>query len=366
MKPGINPKSSSLLLLAAVAALTGACLGGDPPSLPLEVKPANSLVRYNGRFDWRMPDAPCASFPGSEVIVRFSGTAIAARLSTTRNDQIQVVIDGKPTSVLALSKEPALYVVGQDLPLGEHTVILFKRTEAAFGVTRFYGLQLAADARLLAAPMARRNIEFVGDSITCGYGDEALNEKERVSAVTSNHYMTYAAIAARRLLADHVAVAVSGIRLTEISGSVSMPSVYLRVDPDSKDPEWDFSRGPVPDVVVINLGTNDFRTGTLGESDWKGSYFRFLDFVRSKRPRAHIFLTNGPIMGPSEALEHLQRWNREVVAQRRAAGDTRIEVLDFDVQKPTDGYGSDFHPSVRTHERMAAQLAAAIDKAVNW
>jgi lysophospholipase L1-like esterase len=332
----------------------------------LEVRPDNPLLRYNGRFDWQMPGAPCASFPGSEVIVHFSGTAIGARLSTTRDDRIQVVIDGNPTAVLALKKEPALFVVGRDLPPGEHTAILFKRTEAAFGITRFYGLQLPAGARVLPAPLARRNIEFIGDSITCGYGDEAHNAAERVSAANSNHYLTYAAIAARQLFAEHVSVSVSGIRLTESPGSESMPSVYLRIDPDRKDPRWDFDRGPVPDVVVINLGTNDFRTGTMSDLEWKGTYSRFLDFVRSKRPRALILLTNGPLMDPGEKLEHLRRWNREVVAQRRAAGDTRIDVLDFDIQKAADGYGSDYHPSVKTHERMAAELVAGIERAVNW
>lgn len=359
-------KLRPLLLLAALAGLSDACFGGDPPSLTLEVKPADPLLRYNGRFDWQDSDAPSASFPGSELVVHFSGTAIGARLSSTREDQIQVIIDNKPTAVLALSKEPALYIAGQDLPPGEHTVILFKRTEAAFGTIRFYGLQLPSAARLLPAPRPRRNIEFIGDSITCGYGDEAINAADKVTAANSNHYLSYASIAARQLLAEHVAVAVSGIRLTARPDAESMPATYLRIDPSREDSRWDFDRGPVPDIVVINLGTNDFRTGILSESEWVKSYLGFLDFVRSKRPHAQIFLTNGSIMGPGEKLDNLRQWNREVVSKRQAAGDTRIRVLDFEIQNPADGYGSDWHPSVKTHEKMAAQLAVAIQNAVNW
>ena len=37
-----------------------------------------------------------------------------------------------------------------------------------------------------------------------------------------------------------------------------------------------------------------------------------------------------------------------------------------DVQKAADGYGSDWHPSVKTHEIMAEKLVAAVRTVVNW
>jgi lysophospholipase L1-like esterase len=355
----------NIIFLAALSVAAAPCRAEDSPALVTEIAPGDALLRYNGRFDWQDPKAPCASFPGSELIVHFNGTALGARLSTTREDQIQVVVDNLPTDVLRLTEDPVLYVVAHDLRRGEHTVILFKRTERGRGNTRFLGLKLPVGDYLLPAPPAKRNLEFIGDSITSGYGDEAAGKEVPVSPDNSNHYVTYAAVAARMLGAEHVSVSVSGIRLTESPGRDSMPTVYRRTDPNRQEPQWDFSKGPMPDVVIINLGTNDFRGDEVTESEWKKSYAEFLDFVRSKRPQAHIFLTNGPMMDGAK-LENLRRWNQQIAELRHAAGDATVHVLDFDVQKAADGYGSDWHPSVKTHEIMAEKLVAAIRSVVNW
>jgi lysophospholipase L1-like esterase len=355
-----------IIFLAAFSVCAALCRAGDSPALSREIRPDDALLRYNGRVDWENPDAPYASFPGTELIVHFSGTALGARLSTTRADQIQVVVDNLPTTVLKLTNDPVLYVVAHDLRRGEHTVILFKRTEGGRGSTRYLGLSLPVGDYLLPAAPALRNMEFIGDSITCGYGDEAAGKEVPVSPDNSNHYVTYAAVAARLLGAEHVSVSVSGIRLTESPGRDSMPTVYRRTDQNRKEPLWDFSKGPMPDVVVINLGTNDSRKNGVTESQWKESYAQFLDFVREKRPQAHIFLTDGPMMEPGETLDDIRRWNREIVELRHAAGDMKVHVLDFDVQKAADGYGSDWHPSVKTHEIMAEKLVAAVRAVVNW
>jgi endoglucanase len=355
-----------LVSAAVFSALAALCASQSSFAQVADIRPSNPLLHFNGRFDWRNPEAPSASFPGSELVVRFSGTGLNATLSTSRWDQIQVIVDDHLTSVLKLTHEPVLYVVGHDLPPGTHTITLFKRTEAGRGTMQLSGLQLAAGGVLLPSPPAERNLEFIGDSITCGYGDEAPGKEVAVSPDNSNHYVSFAAVAARMLHAEHVAVAVSGIRLTENPGSVSMPTVYRYADQNDKGPLWDFSKGPVPDAVVINLGTNDFRYEGPSETEWKKSYREFIDFVRARRPNAHIFLTNGPMMELDKKLEHLRLWNQQIVEERRSAGDSRIHAFDFDMQKASDGYGSDWHPSVRTHELMAEKLVSEIKASLGW
>lgn len=353
-----------LLLLLAPAAAAFAV--GDATPLPVEIKPSDPHLHYNARFDPRNREAPSASFPGSELIVRFEGTALNARLRTSEADRIQIVVDEQPGKVLTLTKVPTLYEVARGLPRGEHVVVLHKRTEAFHGTTQFLGLQIDADAKMLDAPHASRFIEFIGDSITCGYGNEAAGKDEHFKPETSNHYLTYASIASRAVGAEHAAVAVSGIRLTEPKGEEGIPSVYRRVHLLDRGFAWNFAVGLKPHVVVINLGTNDFGRDEPAEAWWNQTYAKLLDFVREKRPNAHIFLTNGPMMGPGAKLDHLRAWNREIVAQRIAAGDAKIHALDFPTQDPADGLGADWHPSVKTHEKMAAQLVAAIKEATGW
>ncbi len=54
-------------------------------------------------------------------------------------------------------------------------------------------------------------MEFIGNSITCGYGIEAGSKFMHFSDSNENHYYTYAGIAAHRLNAESMAVARSGI-----------------------------------------------------------------------------------------------------------------------------------------------------------
>jgi lysophospholipase L1-like esterase len=330
-----------------------------------EVGPGDEHIHYEGRIDWHDPQQPSMSFPGSALAVHFRGTGFEARFSTTIADHIQVVIDGKPTAAFAVAKDPALYPIASDLPAGEHTAILYKCTESNRGTLKFYGLRLAPGTRLLSVPRAKRNIEFIGDSITAGYGDMAANQHEPVSPENSNWYYTYGAITAREFGAEQVTVAVSGIRLTQSGEWDAMPRVYRRVHPNDHDLAWDFKRGPVPDVVVIDLATNDFRMKSPSESEWTGTFGEFLDFVRSHRPSAEIYIADGPLMSGTD-VEHLRAWNREVVAQRKASGDGRCHTISFPEQLASDGYGSDFHPNVKTQMKMAERLVAAIRADTGW
>ena len=342
-------------------------------SFPTQTLPSDGHIHYVGRIDNRDPQHFTMSFPGSAMVVHFQGSGFDAQFSTTIADHLQVVIDGRASPAFAVTKEPAFYPIASGLPPGEHTAVIYKATETNRGTLAFYGLRLQPGTRLLRVPDAKRNIEFIGDSITAGYGDLGANEHEPVSPANSNWYFTYAAITARQLGAEQVTVAVSGIRLTQSGEWDAMPRVYRRVH--SYDPAylWDFKRGPMPDVVVINLSTNDFRhhpaidkQGPPDEAEWTKTYEDFLDFVRSQRPSAEIYLADGPLMPPGPDLDHVQAWNREVLTQRVASGDTRCHVLSFPVQKGDDGYGSDFHPSVKTHAKMADQLIAAIRADKGW
>ena len=105
---------------------------------------------------------------------------------------------------------------------------------------------------------------FVGDSITCGYGNEISTMKPDAFHYTtqgSNANLAWGAVAARQLDAEYVAVAVSGRGVyRNYSGAAGdlLPVIYDKTLPDDATaPAWDIARY-TPDVVVVNLGTNDF------------------------------------------------------------------------------------------------------------
>ena len=106
-----------------------------------------------------------------------------------------------------------LYRVVSGLTAGEHTVRLVKATEPMIGVTQIQGFQLSAGGQLLPQPAPRRRLEVIGDSISCGYGNEGANQNEHFTPKTENAYFTYGADAARSLGADYVCLAWSGRKM---------------------------------------------------------------------------------------------------------------------------------------------------------
>jgi hypothetical protein len=351
--------AAQLLLLAFAKAISSGAVAET-------IAPADARIHYEGRLDWADPQAPTMSFPGSAIVVQLGGSGLDARMSTTIADHVEVVVDGRPTRVIALTRTPTDYPVARDLPPGIHTIALYKATETNRGTLEFFGFQLQEPATLVAVPKPKRTIEFIGDSITCGYGDMAASRFEAVSPANSNWYYTFGSITAAHFGADEITVAVSGIRLTQEGDWPAMPTVYRRVHSYDGGVLWDFSKGPMPDVVVIDLATNDFRKNGPDEGTWVGAYMDFLDFVRAQRPSAQIYLADGPMMPPGPDLDHLRAWNREVVARRAGAGDKRCHAFSFEVQSEADGLGSDYHPSVRTNAKMADQLIAAIKTDTGW
>jgi lysophospholipase L1-like esterase len=359
-------RCTTCILAAAVLASTGRSKEPAPQGPGEAVSPADERIHYEGRLDWADPKAPTMSFPGCAIVVRFEGSGFDARMDTTIADHVQVVVDGRPTQVIALVRTPEDYPVARDLPAGTHTAALFKATETNRGTLQFFGLHLQTGTSLLPVPKPARMIEFIGDSITCGYGDMASSRFEPVSPANSNWYYTFGSITAAHFGADESTVAVSGIRLTQEGDWPAMPIVYTRVHSYDGGVPWDATKGPMPDVVVIDLSTNDFRKTGPDEKTWVDTYLAFIAHIRESRPSALIFLADGPMMPAGPDLDHVRAWNREVVARRIALGDVRCRVFSFDIQSEADGFGSDFHPNVRTHAKMADKLIAAIGKETGW
>ncbi|HLX64668.1 MAG TPA: SGNH/GDSL hydrolase family protein [Planctomycetota bacterium] len=351
--------ASCILALVSVSA-------EDAP-LPVEVAPNDAKIHYQGRFDTQDAKGPRCAWPACDVSVKFKGTAVNAKLGEAGNDRIDVIVDGKEAKVLTPKGASVVYALAPDLPDGEHTVELMKRTEANQGVTQFQGFQLSAGAQLLDQPAHKHRLEVIGDSISCGYGNEGKNQNEHYKAETENAFLTYGAMAARALNADYVCVAWSGRKMWP---DYSIPEVYGRTLPNDAKSEWDFSK-QIPDVVLINLGTNDFRGKNPDEKGWTEAYKNFIARVRKNYPKAAIYCASGSMMSDSwppdqHALSTLHKYLNEIIDELKKAGDSNIRFIAFDPQDQKNGLGSDWHPSVKTHELMAAKLVEAIKKDLGW
>jgi lysophospholipase L1-like esterase len=346
------------------------------PDASGEAAPALATLHYVGRFDRRDPTGPRFNWPGAEIRTRFSGTAATIHLADSGGDRFWVSVDGAAPSALTAAAGLNGYVIARDLADGEHDVVVSKRTEASVGMAQFIDLVSAENRPLVpTAEPFRRKIEFVGDSITCGYGtrptDGTTDGTCPFSAESEDETTTYAALAATVLRAARTVIAWSGIgvyRDFEGSTTEQMPVRWRRTLADDPTSEWDFS--VVPDVVIVNLGTNDFHAGDPG-TPFESAYATFLAAIRDEYSSAAIIATLSPMLTDSYPAGATSRTTarariQSVVRARNAAGDARVSYFEFDEQQASDGYACDFHPSMTTHQKMSAKLVPVIQSLTGW
>jgi lysophospholipase L1-like esterase len=291
-----------------------------------------------------------------------------------------VSVDGAAPLLLEVSAAQQRYTLAADLPQGEHQVELFKRVEAApggnlgAGLAEVLGFVLHGTA-LLPALLPQRRLEFVGDSITCGYGNEletANPANAHYTTRASNGHQAYGALTAALLGAQYSAVAYSGRGVSRNfagSGGQLLPELYLSSVPENPGASVWRPAQYVPDAVIVNLGTNDFSTPGVDRALFVENYVAFLTTLRSHYPSAALVAAIGPMLDDSyppgaNAWSHAQADVRAAVETRRATGDRNAYVVVFAPQTPP--YGEDWHPSVATHRKMAEQLGQMLEGILDW
>jgi lysophospholipase L1-like esterase len=297
---------------------------------------------------------------GSGFSLRLLGTGLFASIVDPIN-RFTLVVDDKVVlpSCGPFASGPGTLISG--LPLGEHCVTLLRRSEPLFGETLISELTVQ-DGDLLAPNAARPQIEVIGDSITCGYGNEAAHTDIPFVVHTQNHYLTYAARLARNLNAPLSTIAWSGrgvIRNYADGPGLLMPEMYTHVLPlENEATQWHFR--DATQLVLINLGTNDFGAEPLPKpNQFVEGYAQMLRSVRLRRPTTPILCTLGPML-ETELLKRAQGLVKAAVHQRNAAGDHRVYF--HAITTPNANPGTASHPSLATHERMANELIPVVDR----
>jgi len=344
---------------------------GDAPS-------QTPFVNVTGRADWRDPAGPRFAWPATEIQATFTGTGIDVRLGDTGTNFFAVRIDdGTPTSV-ATARGTARYTLASTLTPGRHTVALTKRTESNVGVVQFLGF-LPHDGVLVKderpSPDSPRRIEFIGDSVTCGYGNLGTDPEQHFSSDAEDETLAYGALTAAQLGAEHTAIAYSGIGMyRNYSGSTlePMPLRFLRTLADDRTSVWTFST-PAPDVVVVALGGNDFATGDPG-SAFTDAYVEFVRRLRTLYPRAFVVCALSPLLSDAHPVGALHRTKAKAylrAAVQKIRSDhsenrERVSYFEFSELQPSEGFGSDHHPSAASHRRMAGELVTFLRATLKW
>ncbi len=356
----------------AAATTMDASLPANVDASLSDAQAATALVHFIGRFDTSDPAGPRFAWPGSEIDTTFTGTGIDVMLRDQGSNYFRVVVDGGTPTVVSTSSATTTYTLISNLAgNGPHTLTLTKKTESYAGVVQYLGFAPHGGALVASPGPPARAIEYVGDSITCGYGDLGNGPGCKETNAVEDETVSYAALAAEQLSARQIVIAYSGIGMyRDVSGSTTnqMPVRFTRTLADDPKSVWGFPK-PAPDVVVINLGTNDFNSQDGGSPDpgppFQAAYTAFVQQLRMRYPSAAIICTLSPMLGGSSRTA-ARTYINAVVTQLTGGGDRHLSFFEFAEQQSSDGLGCDYHPSTTTHQIMATALVPAIRTVAGW
>lgn len=358
-----------------------------PETTPSEKSflPTEEYVRTIGRT-MQTGDSLWLVHSGTGMEFTFTGTAATVKIKPdssfmTRSNQARVAIyvNGERVVDDMVDKMEKVYTVFESETAQECTVRVVKLSEAAYSTFGVASIEATCIGNIKPTENCDKLIEFIGDSITCGYGVDDLDSGHHFSTTTEDATKTYAYKTAEKLGADYSLVSLSGYGIISgYSGDGNkqaeqiIPKFYNKMGNSggtylgnyvAQETEWDFTKRQ-PDVVVINLGTNDnsyVKNDSAKKEEYTSAYMAFLKQVRENNPEATIFCTLG-IMG-AELYPCIENAVEQYVKE---TGDALVHTMKFDTQSMADGIAADWHPSEKTHEKAAEKLSAKIKEVMGW
>jgi hypothetical protein len=346
------------ILISILLLILFACNHSGPKKF---IPADNKNIALIGRFDLTDKMSPVFMYSGSLIRTAFNGTFVEVILKDdSLRNMFNILIDDS-LSVLTTNRPEGVYLLADNLENKKHFLEIYRRTEWSGGNTTFKGFNLDKGKRLYKPFVKPRIIEFIGDSYTCGYGNEGKSRDEHFRYETENNYMTYGSLTARALDAEYLAVCRSGIGIWQGYGgdtSFTMPKLYDKVIINSPV-LWNFERYH-PETVVIDLGGNDL-SAPLDSSAFINTYIEFLKRVRNNYKNAKIVC----IAGPDKPGDVWEKWRSLIhaVVNEYGKSDPMVSYFEFSPFEPS---GSDWHPNIEEHQRMASELVPFLKNLMNW
>jgi lysophospholipase L1-like esterase len=323
-------------------------------------------VHVGGRVVQTANGSASFGWPGIYFESRFEGTALRLRFEAPA-EHMRLLIDGEEKALFE-SAGAVDFTVG-NLPPGAHVARFEKMTESQTGGGTFLGFSLPSGGKALPPKAKARQIEFIGDSYTVGYGNRSSKREctQREVHDLTDTQQAFGPLLAKRLDADYRVNAYSGFGIVRNynggSPELSLPAIYPRPKPDigeapvSRD-TWQ------PHLIVINLGTNDFSTPLNAGERWKSEaelktayrrrYINFVHDLHLTYPKARFIL-----MGSDQFISEVRD-----VAKALSSGSVRhVRAVRFG---ELDLLGCDWHPSLADNRKLADLLEREVVAMNPW
>ena len=355
-------KSVAFAALVAVAALPAAAkphkaahVADHTPLTPLPLHTAGKMMHDMDGYTYQWPGVYFeGNFKGNQAVVFFDDA----------NTNYNVLLDGR--QMMIVHKPGRLLVtVNTAANNGTHTLRVEKRSETQYATGAFGGFFVPDAADALPAPTYARQIEFIGDSYTVGYGNTSAFTQCTPDDIfeTTNAQEGFPALVGKHFNADYQINAFSGLGMVRNYDGhehpkYRMPMLYPRAIFDDATPAD--QTGWHPQIIVIGIGGNDFSTALHDDEPWKtrdaliadykATFVKFVQGLRAANPGAFILID-----APPAARAEYHDAVMAVFDALKASGETRIDALTL---PETDNTGCNGHPNVHDDAKVAGVLEA--------
>jgi lysophospholipase L1-like esterase len=336
-------------------------------------KPRSTYFIYKGRIEKIAENSALLISSAASVTFSFKGNTADYKLknvdSFEHHNYFCLEVDGIYKGRFKIEKGDIQSFSINTTENKTHLVTIYKATEASNGAILFEGN--TANLTEITA-VKKHKIEFIGNSITCGMGNDAKEIPCGTGEWFDQHnaYWAYGSILSRKLDVDCLLSSVSGIGMyrnwnDEHIDEAIMPDVYenLYLNKDNSKP-YDFKFQP--DIVSICLGTNDLSDGDgikprlpFNEEKYVSNYIEFIKVVYKRSPKARIVLLNSPMLSGDRNLILVSCLKKVIDSFKKDKKHKKIQLFEYLPMQPK---GCGYHPDIEDHKVMAAQLASFFKK----
>ncbi|MDF3057273.1 MAG: hypothetical protein K0R17_1488 [Rariglobus sp.] len=329
---------------AAVGPGTVSASGGKISSARLKkIPPNNPNIKYVGRWTGDSKRSVSA-YARPYLKMNFSGSLVAINLLRPVN--LDVTIDGVSTRHHGVN---GLVVLGSGLPrTSMHSVRIAGLSYD--DVIEFDALHLDETGSPTMPIMASDHIEFVGDSITADGNGYAWRVPEAMKVEGS------------RIAWPGIALVNGFGYYTTTPPIVGMQDAYFDKGmplQNSRSVPWNFSASPyTPNIVVINLGTNDGAAITGKKplvNNFQAAYTTFIKRVKGKLPASEIFVLRAFSIHYADVNDAVEKAAKAAIS----SGDARVHYIDtsdWNVEIGPDG----IHPTSAGQAAIADRLVSIL------
>ena len=347
-----------------LCALAGLFMASSPV-IAETIEATDHRLNYQGRIikDWQNQDVQL-NWPGSRLSFNFSGSEIDITMNG-QGARFDVLINNKLHKVLNTNYDNTAYsLVNLDSPESIN-VELVKRTETYDAMLTIDALD--GDGQFEGNWVNQPHILFVGDSISAGFGSESTKRQCTQEEIfnTSNARKAFPSKTAQQLQASYSQVSYSGLGvLRNYNGN--QPHHNASYYHDKAGALFGFTQpfeDKHPNLIVIELGTNDFSTNmqphdpwpdmATFKQAWSESYVNLLDNLRQRYGDVPVIAIGNYVWPNNELIPGLN----EVQTQLKQQNKAPINIVTMS----TNLEGCLWHPTESEHTVIAETLASYIN-----